>query len=83
MDITRSDLSTPRGIRVGDSREEVLSAYPEAAVNNYWGNYPEDPPLCWYAWPEMDIGPDILGPAILFFFEGDTLRQITVTNMFD
>ena len=24
-----------------------------------------------------------LGPAILFFFDGDTLRQITLTNMFN
>lgn len=26
---------------------------------------------------------EMLGPAILFFFEGDVLRQITLTNMFN
>ena len=30
-----------------------------------------------------DLESPAFGPAILFFFEGDTLTQITLTNMFD
>ena len=30
-----------------------------------------------------DLESPCFGPAILFFFSGDTLRQITLTNMLD
>jgi len=94
IDVTRTDLYTPRGVRVGDSRAQVLEAYPEALTGDYWGNYPEEPDLLAYvAWNPHAPGEisdlsqleffEGLGPAILFFFEGDTLRQITLTNMFD
>jgi len=79
VDVTRADFYTPRGIRVGVSRAEVLDAYPEAVADNYWGKYPGEDMLYWTAWPSESE----LGPAILFFFEGDTVRQITLINMFD
>lgn len=94
IDVTRTDLVTPRGVRVGDSRAQVLQAYPEALTGDYWGAYPEAPDMLAYvAWSGHTPGEihdlsqlefhEMLGPAILFFFEGDVLRQITLTNMFN
>ena len=77
LDVTMTDLYTPRNIRVGASREDVLAAYPEAVSEDYWGKYPGQDYL-WYC-----SDPNDFGPAILFFFDGDTLRQITLTDMFD
>ena len=86
LDTTMTDLTTPRGIQVGDSRAEVLEAYPTAVAGNYRGRYPGKDML--YCIPDLDPDQsdgfyDALGPAILFFFEGDTLSQITLTNMFN
>ncbi len=86
LDITMTDLHTPQGIQVGDSRAEVLEAYPTAVAGNYWGRYPDKDMLYYIPGldPEQSDGfYDELGPAILFFFEGDTLSQITLTNMFN
>lgn len=93
LDVTRDDLYTPRGIRVGASREDVLTAYPEAVTGNYWDKYPDEPDMLSYIpWsfhdPSQvtdfsDLESPCFGPAILFFFSGDTLRQITLTNMLD
>ncbi len=77
LDVTMTDLYTPRNIRVGATRAEVQAAYPEAVSEDYWGQYPGQDYL-WYC-----SDPNDFGPAILFFFDGDTLRQITLTNMFD
>lgn len=62
---------------MGASREDVLTAYPEAVSEDYWGKYPGQDYL-WYCRDSNDFG-----PAILFFFNGDILHQITLTNMFD
>ena len=86
LDTTMTDLHTPQGIQVGDSREAVLEAYPTAVAGNYWGRYPDKDMLYYIPGldPEQSDGfYDELGPAILFFFEGDTLSQITLTNMFN
>ena len=93
LDITMTDLYTPRGIRVGTSREDVLTAYPEAVTGNYWDKYPDEPDMLSYIpWsghdPSQvtdfsDLESPCFGPAILFFFNGGTLRQITLTDMFD
>ena len=86
LDTTMTDLRTPQGIQVGDSRAEVLEAYPTAVAGNYWGRYPDEDMLYYIPGldPEQSDGfYDELGPAILFFFEGDTLSQITLTNMFN
>lgn len=77
LDVTRDDLYTPRGIRVGATRAEVLAAYPEASSEDYWGLYSGQDYL-WYC--NNPIG---YGAAILFFFQGDTLTQITLQDMFD
>lgn len=92
IDVTRTDLYTPQGIRVGDSRAEVLEAYPQALTGDYWGQYPEEPDLLAYLpWsghdPEQisDLSQlefsQGLGPAILFFFDGDTVERIVLTVM--
>lgn len=86
LDTTMTDLHTPQGIQVGDSRAKVLEAYPTAVAGNYWGRYPDENMLYYIPGldPEQSDGfYDELGPAILFFFEGDTLSQITLTNMFN
>lgn len=58
-DVTRTDLYTPRGIRVGDSRAKVLEAYPEALTGDYWGKYPEETDLLAYvAWNPHAPGGD-------------------------
>ena len=93
LDVTREDFFTPRGIRVGATRDQVLAAYPEALTGNYWGKYPDEPDMLSYIPSSKhdlnqvtdfsDLESPAFGPAILFFFEGDTLTQITLTNMFD
>ena len=94
IDVTRADLYTPRGIRVGASRAEVLAAYPEALTGDYWDQYPEEPDLLAYLpWsghdPEQisDLSQlefyQRLGPALLFFFDdsGQRVERITATRM--
>lgn len=94
LDVTRTDFATPRGIRVGATRAQVLEAYPEALTGNYWDKYPEEPDMLTYLAYSTHTPGEItdlsqldfyegLGPAILFFFEEDTLTQITLTNMFN
>ena len=94
LDVTRTDFATPRGIRVGATRDQVLEAYPEALTGNYWDKYPEEPDMLTYLAYSTHTPGEItdlsqldfyegLGPAILFFFEEDTLTQITLTNMFN
>lgn len=75
IDSVHPDLYTPRGIHVGSTRAEVEAAYPEIQDSPYWGE-PGD--YLWY-----NSGTEGLGPAILFFFEGDTVTKITLNNMFD
>ena len=74
---TRTDLFTKRGVRVGDSRETVLAAYPELKSGDYWGQYPGEDYL-WYCG-----SPEDFGAALLFFFEGDRVSRIVLNNMFD
>ena len=94
LEASMSDLYTPRGIRVGASRAEVLEAYPQALTGDYWGQYPEESDLLAYLpWsghdPEQisDLSQlefyQGLGPAILFLFDGDTVERIVLTNMFN
>ncbi len=81
IDVTRSDLYTPRGIRVGSTRDEVLEAYPGIFDTPYWHDTNPDFPEGDYLWYcDSDEG---WGAAILFFFDGDTVRQIRLTNMFN
>lgn len=69
LNVSRTDVSTPRGIRVGDSREAVLAAYPEIYDTQYLG-YGGD--YLWYC--EYEEG---FGAALLFFFRNtDTVQDI-------
>ena len=68
LNVTRTDVSTPRGIRVGSTREEVLAAYPEIYDTKYLG-YGGD--YLWYCAYEEGWG-----SAIVFFFYRDTVQTI-------
>ena len=79
----RSDmtaLATYRGVRVGDSREQVQDLYPEAHSGDFWGLYPDEDYLWYSAW-----GGDLAyGPAILFFFDGQgKVESFELINMVD
>lgn len=90
-----SDLYTPRGIRVGASRAEVLAAYPGGPHRRLLGPVSGGARtlLAYLPWsghdPEQvsDLSQlefsQGLGPAILFFFDGDTVERIVLTNMFN
>lgn len=92
LDTTMTDLFTPRGTRVGDSRETVLAAYPEALTGNYHNKYPDEPDMLSFL-PRSGHNPSqtsdlsqldfssTLGPAILFFFDesGQTVERIVLT----
>lgn len=78
IDTTRTDLATYRGIRVGSTRSEVRAAYGEELYDtDYWTLYPGEDYL-WYC-----DNPEGWGAAILFFFDGDTVRRIVLNNMLD
>ena len=92
VETTRTDLFTPRGIRVGSTRAEVREAYPTILTGDYWGLYPEETDMLIYL-PFSNHDPaevtDMsqlefyqgLGTAMLFLFDGDTVRQIVLTTM--
>lgn len=72
----RSDVQTYRGVRIGESRERVLEAYPEGLVDTYWdyeGDY-----LC-YCKSEISQ----FGPALLFWFEDDAVVKLELVNAID
>lgn len=87
IDVTRTDLYTPRGIRVGDSRAAVRDAYPELeditgpnGTASFWGLEDlEGADVLWYNVTGMDYAFD----ALLFFFEEDTLSRIVLYYTFD
>jgi len=75
-----TDLSTYRGVRVGDSREQVQDLYPEAHSGDFWGLYPDEDYLWYSAWD----GDPAYGPAILFFFDGQgKVERFELINMVD
>ena len=77
IDTTRADVSTQRGVRVGDSREEVLAAYPEAKSHSDRNLSLNEENCLWIA---EDLEQD-RGLALLFYLDGDTVRQITLTRL--
>lgn len=81
IDTTRTDLATYRGIRVGDSRDKVLEAYPDLYDTEYWHESAPDFPGKDYLW--YCDNSDGWGAAILFFFEDDVVRQIRLNYMFN
>ena len=75
IETTRTDVATHRGLRIGMTRAEVLSAYPIIYDSQYWG-YEGD--YLWYC--NNDEG---WGAALIFWFEDDIVAQIELTNMFN
>lgn len=76
IETTRSDVQTYRGVRVGESREKVLEAYPEGLVDTYWdyeGDY-----LC-----SCSNEVTQFGPALLFWFEDDAVVKLELVNAID
>ena len=77
IDTTRTDVATWRGVRVGDSREDVLAAYPEAKSHSDQNLSLNEENCLWIA---EDLEQD-RGLALLFYLDGDTVRQITLTRL--
>ena len=75
LETVRTDLATHRGTRIGMSREEVLSAYPDIYDIQYWG-YEGD--YLWYCKNEEG-----LGMALIFWFQDDIVTEIELINMFN
>ena len=79
IETTRTDLYTPRGARVGDSRSAVQNLYPELQEGDYWHLYSaQEEDFLWYC--PSSTG---LGPSLLFFFEHDQVSRIVMYDMFD
>ena len=70
-----TDLATHHGIRIGMSREEVLSAYPTIYDTQYW-SYEGD--YLWYCKNEEGFG-----VALIFWFRDDIVAEIELINMFN
>lgn len=77
IEITRTDLCTFRGLRVGDSRQQVQTAYAAYGIYDtpYWD---EEGDYLWYCG-----NGEGWGPAVLFFFEGDSVSRIVLNDMFN
>lgn len=81
LSTTRSDVSTYRGISVGATREEVLSAYPGAIADSSWGGWEGD----FLRWQNVPEGAEMsgLGQNLIFYFEDDTVTRMELIDMFD
>lgn len=75
LETVRTDVATHRGIRIGMSRAEVISAYPEIHDAQYWG-FEGD--YMWYSKSE-----EAFGTSLIFWFEEDAVTKIELANMFD
>ena len=78
LETDRTDMVTPRGIRVGATREEVLAAYPGLLSDEKewtWA-YPDD--YLWYCANE-----DGIGPHLYFYFVNDVVYMIQMVYMFN
>ena len=78
METGRADMVTPRGIRVGATREEVLAAYPGLLSDEKgwtWA-YPDD-----YLWYCDDVNG--IGPHLYFYFVNDVVYMIQMVDLFN
>lgn len=75
IETTRTDVATHRGLRIGMTRAEVLSAYPTIYDSQYWGLEGD---YLWYC--NNDEG---WGAALLFWFEDDVVTELLLINMFN
>ena len=78
METGRADMVTPRGIRVGATREEVLAAYPGLLSDekDWTWAYPDD--YLWYCANE-----DGIGPHLYFYFVNDVVYMIQMVDLFN
>ena len=78
LETGRTDMVTPRGIRVGATREEVLAAYPGLLSDekNWQWAYPDD-----YLWYCDDVNG--IGPHLYFYFVNDVVYMIQMVDMFN
>lgn len=78
LETRRTDMYTPRGIRVGSTREEVMAAYPGLLSDekNWEWAYPDD--YLWYC-----SNADGLGPHLYFFFVDDVVYMIQMVDLFN
>ena len=78
LETGRTDMVTPRGIRVGSTREEVLAAYPGLLSDekDWTWAYPDD--YLWYCANE-----DGIGPHLYFYFVNDAVYMIQMVDLFN
>ena len=78
LETGRTDMVTPRGIRVGDTREEVLAAYPGLLSDekDWTWAYPDD-----YLWYCDDVNG--IGPHLYFYFVNDVVCMIQIVDLFN
>ena len=78
METGRADMVTPRGIRVGATREEVLAAYPGLLSDekDWTWAYPDD-----YLWYCDDVNG--IGPHLYFYFVNDVVYMIQIVDLFN
>ena len=78
METGRAAMVTPRGIRVGATREEVLAAYPGLLSDekDWTWAYPDD-----YLWYCDDVNG--IGPHLYFYFVNDVVYMIQMVDLFN
>ena len=78
LETGRTDMVTPRGIRVGATREEVLAAYPGLLSDekDWTWAYPDD-----YLWYCDDVNG--IGPHLYFYFVNDVVYMIQIVDLFN
>ena len=77
VETTRTDVYTLRGIRVGDSRQQVLASYPALKSESTRNPSLNEMDCMWYC-EDMD---NDQGLALLFFFEGEHVSRIVLTRL--
>ena len=77
VETTRTDVYTLRGIRVGDSRQQVLASYPALKSESTRNPSLNEMDCMWYC-EDMD---NDQGLALLFFFEGEHVSRIFLTRL--
>ena len=77
VETTRTDVYTLRGIRAGDSRQQVLASYPALKSESTRNPSLNEMDCMWYC-EDMD---NDQGLALLFFFEGEHVSRIVLTRL--
>ena len=77
VETTRTDVYTLRGIRVRDSRQQVLASYPALKSESTRNPSLNEMDCMWYC-EDMD---NDQGLALLFFFKGEHVSRIVLTRL--